>query len=69
MLFLVRVPRLLSTFIYRYYLRNTIWYNPPFNKNVRTNIAHDFLQLIDKHFPPANRLSSLFIIIIIHYYY
>ena len=34
--------------------RNTIWYNPPFNKNVRTNIAHDFLQLIDKHFPPVN---------------
>ena len=40
--------------------RNTIWYSSPFNKNVRTNIAHDFLQLIDKHFPPANRLSTLF---------
>ena len=40
--------------------RNVIWYNPPFSKNVKTNIAHDFLQLIDKHFPPSNRLSTLF---------
>ena len=36
-----------------------IWYNPPFSKNVRTNIAHDFLQLIDKHFPPSKRLNTL----------
>ena len=39
---------------------NTIWYNPPFNKSIRTNIVHNFLQLIDKHFQPANRLDTLF---------
>ena len=38
--------------------RNVIWYNPPFSKNVKTNIAHKFLQLIDKHFPPSNKLSK-----------
>ena len=40
--------------------RNVIWYNPPFSKNVKTSIAHKFLQLIDKHFPPSNKLSKLF---------
>ncbi len=28
--------------------RNIIWFNPPFSKNVKTNIAHNFLCLIDK---------------------
>ena len=37
-----------------------IWFNPPYSKNVKTNIARDFLQLIDKHFPPNNKLSKLF---------
>ena len=40
--------------------RNILWFNPPFSKNVKTNIARDFLQLIDKHFPPNNKLSKLF---------
>ncbi|CAH3034629.1 unnamed protein product [Porites lobata] len=32
--------------------RNSIlWYNPPFSKNVNTNIGHRFLTLVDKHFP------------------
>ena len=39
---------------------NVIWYNPPFSKNVKTNISHKFLQLIDKHFPPCHKLSKLF---------
>ena len=30
--------------------RNIIWYNPPFSKNVKTNIAKRFLLLLDKHF-------------------
>ncbi len=30
--------------------RNIIWFNPPFSKNAKTNIAHNFLCLIDKHF-------------------
>ena len=40
--------------------RHIIWYNPPYSKSVKTNIAHDFLQLIDKHFPRNNRLHKLF---------
>ena len=34
--------------------RNVLWYIPPYNKNVKTNLAQSFLQLIDKHFPPNN---------------
>ena len=30
--------------------RNVIWYNPPFSRNVTTNIGRLFLNLIDKHF-------------------
>ena len=40
--------------------RNAIWYNPPFNKNAQTNIGRVFLSLIDKHFPPSNKLHSIF---------
>jgi hypothetical protein len=38
--------------------RNVLWYNPPYSKNVKTNLAHNFLQLIDKHFPPNNKLHA-----------
>jgi len=40
--------------------RNIIWFNPPFSKNVRSNIARIFLQLIDKHFPKTNQLHKIF---------
>ena len=40
--------------------RNVIWYNPPFSKTVKTNIARNFLLLIDKQFPPNNKLNTLF---------
>ena len=30
--------------------RNIIWYNPPFSKNVKTNVAKHFLYLLNKHF-------------------
>ena len=40
--------------------RNVLWYNPPYSKIVSTNIAHTFLQLIDKHFSPTNKLHKLF---------
>jgi hypothetical protein len=33
---------------------------PPFSKNVKTNIARKFLQLIDKHFPRSSRLYRIF---------
>ena len=34
--------------------RNVIWFNPPFNANVTTNVAKSFLALIDKHFLPRH---------------
>ena len=40
--------------------RNVIWFNPPFSKNVRTNVGRDFLNLIDKHFPKSNPLHKIF---------
>ena len=40
--------------------RNIIWYNPPFSKNVKTNIGRTFLKLISKHFPNQHKYHSLF---------
>ena len=39
---------------------NILWYNPPFSKNVSTNIGHKFLSLIDKHFPKDHSLRKIF---------
>ena len=33
--------------------RNIIWYNPPFSKNVETNVAKSILNLIKNHLPPS----------------
>ena len=40
--------------------RNITWYNPPFSKNVATDIAHKFLRLLDTHFPHGCRLRQIF---------
>ena len=40
--------------------RNIIWFNPPFSKNVQTNIGREFLNLIEKCFPPNHKLRKLF---------
>ena len=40
--------------------RNILWFNPPFNKNVATNVGKCFLSLIDKHFPKSNPLHKIF---------
>ncbi len=40
--------------------RKVIWFNPPYSKNVKTNIARKFLQLVDKHFPKTSRLHKIF---------
>ena len=40
--------------------RKTIWFNPPFNINVATNVAKTFRTFIDKHFPKDKRLSKIF---------
>ena len=36
--------------------RRTTWFNPPFSKNIQTNLGQKFLQLIDKCFPPNHPL-------------
>lgn len=40
--------------------RKIIWYNPPYNMDVRTNIGNLFLKLIRKHFIKSNPLSKIF---------
>ena len=39
--------------------RNISWFNPPFNSSVRSNIAGDFLKLIDECFPLGHPLRKL----------
>ena len=33
--------------------KSVTWFNPPYSKNVKSNIEKDFLQLLDTAFPPA----------------
>ena len=40
--------------------RKIVWFNPPYNQSVSTNVAQTFLKLIDKHFPSSNRLRKIF---------
>ena len=40
--------------------RKTIWYNPPYSANIKTNIGKTFLNLIKKHFPKTNKLHKIF---------
>ena len=40
--------------------RNITWFNPPYNKNVQTNVAFKFLRLLDKHFPKNHKLHKIF---------
>ena len=37
-----------------------IWFNPPFSKNVKSNIGKEFLRLIDAAFPKSNPLHKIF---------
>ena len=40
--------------------RNCLWFNPPYNHTVTTNIGKEFLTLLDKCFPPENPLRKIF---------
>ena len=40
--------------------RNIIWFNPLFSKNVRTNIARSFLNLVNTHFPVDHKSHKIF---------
>ena len=39
--------------------RNILWFNPPYNASVTTNIGAAFLRLVDKHFPKDNPLHRI----------
>ena len=40
--------------------RHVLWYNPPYNSTVSTNIGKEFLKLIDECFPPFHPLHKVF---------
>ena len=40
--------------------RNIIWLNPPYSKNVKTNIGKTFLQLLSRHFPKDHQMHKIF---------
>ena len=40
--------------------RKTIWFNPPFSKNISTNVAAKFLSLVRRHFGKDSKLYSIF---------
>ena len=40
--------------------RKQIWFTPPYNAALKTNIGKEFLKLIDKHFPVNHPLHPIF---------
>ena len=40
--------------------RSIIWFNPPYNAKVETNIGKSFLALVDSHFPRHHRYHKIF---------
>ena len=40
--------------------RNIIWFNPPFSRNVKTNIGKVFLKIVKKHFNKRHKYYSIF---------
>ena len=40
--------------------RNVIWYNPPFSKNVATNVGRTFLKILDEEFPENHVFHKIF---------
>ena len=39
--------------------RNITWFNPPFSKNISTNIGKEFFNLLSKCFPPRHILNPI----------
>ena len=40
--------------------RRKTYFNPPYSKNLRTNVGQQFLKIIDRCFPPENKLHKIF---------
>ena len=39
--------------------RRISWFNPPYSKNVKTNVGAKFLKMISKNFPPSHPLNKI----------
>ena len=40
--------------------RDIIWYNPPFSRNVATNVGRSVLKILDEEFPKGHALHKIF---------
>ena len=40
--------------------RKIIWFNPPFNKNLKTESGRKFFNLFDRHFPKTHKYHKVF---------
>jgi len=40
--------------------RKIIWFNPPYSKNVKTNVGGTFLKLVAHHFPKKHPMHKIF---------
>ena len=40
--------------------RNILWFNPPYSKNVKTNVGKTFLKLVSTHFPKEHQIHKIF---------
>ena len=40
--------------------RNVMWYNPPFSKNVKTNVGRNFLNIVKDSFKKGHPLHKIF---------
>ena len=40
--------------------RNITWFNPPYNLDVKTNIAAKFLRMVRRHFPKEHTVNKIF---------
>ena len=39
--------------------KETLWYNPPANLEVRTNVAGKFLEILERSFPKGHKYSAI----------
>ena len=40
--------------------RKTIWFNPPYSNNVKSNVGKQFLKLVRRHYPKGHKLNKIF---------
>ena len=47
-----------ETFKKRIRRKHITWFHPPFSQNVKSNVGHDFLKILDSSFPPSHILRK-----------